>query len=220
MHSLISETNSLASAAESIQAAENSLAAGVEAEKSRKALPSRVAKSVVSSANPPEPRIREFIPDGPRNDIDYYDDYYDDYNYDDYYYDSPSYRRTQNQQALNRPSHLSLKNQNTQLRVESKPEQKLNSNKNTQYSSILDLRQNPNIVEKDEINLKKVYWLKLPDKLPDQNVHQKVDALFGEVSGDGKDVLVIPISREYTSPDDVSDGFMKAMVQFTNIALI
>jgi hypothetical protein len=60
------------------------------------------------------------------------------------------------------------------------------------------------------IDLNKVYWLKLPN-MSDDSVHQKVKTVFGEVIDQGKDVLIIPVSREFTSGNEIAQGFWKSM---------
>jgi hypothetical protein len=63
----------------------------------------------------------------------------------------------------------------------------------------------------DDVDLSKVYWLKLPQTDSDQVVHHKVEEVFSEVKGDGKDALIIPVSRDLTSTQEVSNGFLKAV---------
>lgn len=63
----------------------------------------------------------------------------------------------------------------------------------------------------EDVDLSKVYWLKLPKTVDDESVRKKVHAVFSEVTGQGKDAIIIPVSRGFMSSEEVSRGFLKAV---------
>lgn len=136
---------------------------------------------------PPEPRVREFIPDQSNN--------YNDYDKND---DTQHYHQVD--RNLNKAQYMNSEAEHA------------NMNSITQKASRLSRPGN------DDIDLSKVYWVKLPDKLSDESVHAKVEAVFGEVGSAGKDVLIIPVSRDFTSKHQVSQGFLKAFGLQSNAA--
>lgn len=62
----------------------------------------------------------------------------------------------------------------------------------------------------DEIDLKSVYWLKLPEN-EDEGILQKVHGVLTGMRDNGKDVIMIPVSKGYMSKEDVANGFLRAV---------
>ena len=62
----------------------------------------------------------------------------------------------------------------------------------------------------NNIDLTSVYWLKLPAN-GDVGVLEKIHHIVNKMRGSGRDLLIIPVGRGYTTQQDLARGFLRAV---------
>jgi len=61
--------------------------------------------------------------------------------------------------------------------------------------------------KREGIDLSKVYWIKLPEEQNMEMVHDKVQKVLTGISASDRDVLIIPVTKAFTSKQQVTNEF-------------